>query len=134
MRTIVLRGDAHCGKTTTLRMLYDELITQSTTLEPITEWGEPTNLDFCTMLLYNGCKVAIYSMGDLSRHTVAAVREYRAKGADILICSCRAYMVNPYKEMAKDGYTAIDKRVATTPEQYEPTNKADKALIIGAIK
>ena len=99
MIVIMLQGPGSCGKTTTLNLVYAELILAGATITTarVQAGGEP--MDFETELLYSQKgktkKVAIFSMGDLANEVINAMTNYAGIGVDVLIVACNDKFVSP---------------------------------------
>ena len=84
MTIIMLIGKSNCGKTTTCKCLYQELITNNAKIIKTT-YKEKCG-DFSCKLNYNEKIIVIKSAGD-SRNRVSDALK---KQCDILICACRS--------------------------------------------
>ena len=76
MDIILLSGAPNSGKTTTMNLVYSDLITRGATVvaPKIIVGGNP--LDFECVLKYKGKSVAIFSMGDYLHECWSAVIKY----------------------------------------------------------
>ncbi|MEJ2795170.1 hypothetical protein WAE56_17325 [Iodobacter sp. LRB] len=76
MDIILLCGDLNTGKTTTMNLVYSDLITKGATVvvPKVTVGGNP--LDFECVLIYKGKLVAIFSMGDYLHECWSAAIKY----------------------------------------------------------
>jgi len=83
MIIVLLIGKSNCGKTTTCKQLYQELISEHAKIQKTTY--KENGGDFSCVLNYKEKIIAIKSAGD-SRNRV---REALKKQCDILICACR---------------------------------------------
>lgn len=85
----MLKGASDSGKTTTLHLVYDELVNNSQA--KVIEYAIMGNIapnkpkDFACILEYKDLKVAIYSMGDYVRGIKKAIKDYTNKSVDVLI-------------------------------------------------
>ena len=72
----LLCGDPNSGKTTTMNLVYSDLIAKGATIVgPKMQTGE-NPLDFECILKYNGKLIAIFSMGDYLHECWSAVIKY----------------------------------------------------------
>lgn len=85
MKVILLSGPSNSGKTTTLTLVYDELIRLgATVIRPKSPLGgDPA--DFECVVSYAGKVVAIFTMGDFAIEVVHAMSYYEGMGCDALI-------------------------------------------------
>jgi GTPase SAR1 family protein len=100
MRIIAIIGPNSCGKTTTLNLVYQELLNasyKSTIKQPL--GGNPN--DFSDILVGNGKKIAIFTMGDYSTPLVNAILNYENQNCDFLICACNTNRVKPQSLISK---------------------------------
>jgi hypothetical protein len=102
----MLHGQGSCGKTTTLNIVYAELIIAGATIRtprsPV--GGEP--MDFEVELDYTNKagknkRVAIYTQGDFSCCVIAAMKKYAAIGVDVLVIACNCTFKKPLKQMSQ---------------------------------
>lgn len=102
MRIIMLSGPQNSGKTTTINMVYDAIISASSIYRSKQILGGDMN-DFEAVLDYiqNGQtkRVAFFSMGDYSFEVVHAMSFYEGMGCDVLICTCRDYFSYPFQRL-----------------------------------
>lgn len=133
MRIIFLFGPSSCGKTTTLNLLYDQLIQNgSNVLRAKTRLGGCVD-DFETVLLYNNKKIAIFTMGDFATEVMHAMSFYEGMGCDTLICACNDRFVQPIyrlKNRYANQYSIIKKTISPN---HIAANQADVATIISQI-
>lgn len=91
----MLRGESNCGKSETLRMVYDELIKdKAKIISPKSVLGNEKQGDFECLLDYKGEILAFYTMGDYSTAVVEAFSTYKDK-CDVLICACNTKFKRP---------------------------------------
>lgn len=85
MKVIMLSGDRNSGKTTTLNMVYDELLRLGATviMSKSQLGGDPK--DFECVLNYRHKNVAIFTMGDYYIETIHAMSYYEGMSCDVLI-------------------------------------------------
>lgn len=85
MKVIMLSGYGSSGKTTTLNMVYDELIRLgATVVRPKSGLGTDPK-DFECVLNYRHKNVAIFTMGDYYIETIHAMSYYEGMSCDVLI-------------------------------------------------
>ncbi|MCI3939371.1 hypothetical protein MQX03_19525 [Chryseobacterium aahli] len=89
MRVIILRGAGDSGKSTTLNLVFEELISSryTRTISYQTPIGNPINRDFeAEVILTDNRIIAFYTMGDYDKkYIVKAIEEFRNKKIDVLI-------------------------------------------------
>lgn len=73
-QVIMLRGDQHSGKSTTIRLVYDMLLADGAKVVRTRVKEGAVNRDFNAILLYNNTLVVFHSTGD----TPKQVREHLA--------------------------------------------------------
>lgn len=89
MKIIMLKGPDNSGKTTTLNLVYNELVNnRKAKVCSYVKVGWKGD-DFACTLDYKNSKVAIYSMGDYSIDIKRAIEYYTHKSADVLIIANR---------------------------------------------
>ena len=64
MKTILLVGPEHCGKTTTMSLVYNKIKPQAEVLEPWKRLEEASTKDFRAVVKYKNKTIAFYSSGD----------------------------------------------------------------------
>lgn len=132
MRIIALTGTSDCGKTTTLNLVYLNVLAHggiSTNKRPL--GGDPN--DFSDIVLYNNQKIAFFTMGDYSGYVVNAIRDNNNRGVDLLICACNSRFVRPFTEMAKYPHNILNKTLASPTSDELTSNTNDANLIFGLI-
>lgn len=141
MKIIMLSGPQSSGKTTTINMIYDELIDMygAQPKEP-RPFPKPENIrdykDFEAILSYTKetgekLKIAFASMGDSSLEVLHYMSFYEGKECDVLICACRNYFRHPFKRlnMRYEGkYQIINKNTPNINDNLRAMNEI-KALI-----
>lgn len=81
----MLSGQSNSGKTTTLNLVYDQLLTVGATIvNPKSQLGGDPD-DFECVLSYKAKKVAIFTMGDYSIEVIHAMSYYEGMGCDTLV-------------------------------------------------
>lgn len=132
MEIIMLRGGHSSGKTTTLNIVYDNLIAAgavSTNKQPL--GGDPG--DFSDLLHYNGMQVVFFTMGDFSVHLVNAMRANHAAGIDKLVCACNTRFARPMTEIGYHPHHVIAKTTTAVAANELIVNTTDANTIIGLI-
>ena len=85
----MLKGASDSGKTTTLHLVYEELVNnRHAKVVEYAPLGTPAPnkpQDIACILEYKGLKVAIYTMGDYVRGIQNAIKDCMAKSVDVLI-------------------------------------------------
>jgi hypothetical protein len=96
MKIVALRGDSNSGKTTSLNMLYAELLNRGA--KPINpQHALPGKNDFECIVEYKGKRVAISTIGDYIFALGLAMGYYSALEVDTLVIadSNKKYVKNP---------------------------------------
>lgn len=132
MDIIALKGGTSCGKTTTLNMAHDKLISAggtSTAKKP--EGGDPK--DFSDIVEWGGKKIAFFTMGDYAYAVIDAVRKYDAIPCDVLVCACNDKFVNPFKEFRKHPNNILVKVREANPALQHAANDTYANTIFGLL-
>jgi len=90
MEIISLRGPQNSGKTTTLTIVHDKLLEQSSQ-NSNNCFKEISNGDFRDVIEYNGRKVGIVTQGDYPKGECSVknhLEELKDLGCDVAICAC----------------------------------------------
>lgn len=97
MKTIALRGPSSSGKSSTLNLVYDELINNlgAIVLNPKIVVGNPIYNDFESVVSYKSKKIAFYTMGDYAGKTIEAIEKFKALSVDILIIATNEKFIRP---------------------------------------
>lgn len=87
MRVIILRGKSDCGKSTTLNLVYDELVSYPGVIAtPKVTLGHHSQRDFeCVITLKDSRRIAFFTLGDYKNDTIKAVKKYFKLNVEILI-------------------------------------------------
>ena len=134
MRIIVLEGLHDRGKTSTLNILFYDLLASGAIMSPrILLGGDPN--DFKSEGDYMGQRIAIYTMGDLSAPLRAAVHDFASKGIDILICalsnnSSMSWANSAINSYANIRYTKTETALITN---RATVNRADASILFSLI-
>jgi predicted dinucleotide-utilizing enzyme len=133
MKIIALRGAGSCGKTTTLNLVYDDLISKGAILfVPKTQVGGDKK-DFEAILTYRGKNVAIYTMGDYSNLTIKAIDKYVSLRVDVFICASNNRFKRPIKKILTFSNDIVIKSVAIISANRIVENTKDANTIVGLI-
>jgi hypothetical protein len=136
MSIILLSGQPNTGKTTTINLVYDELIRQGALVKKKKKQLGNNKMDFECVLEYQNKIIAIYSMGDDHRLCERAVKTYRNCNFLILAYSAKkTSQCKLYNATAKDTMNLIiNKTVDNTDEaKMEKANKKDSTTILSSI-
>ncbi|WP_430408701.1 hypothetical protein [Kordia sp.] len=135
MRIIALRGEGNCGKTTTLNLVYDDLIAKGATVFIAKKQVGGDKRDFETVLIYHGKKIAFFTMGDYSIYLIEAIIKYEALKVDILICASNIKFVKPIKKIVTYNHNLVIKSIASpkTKTANSIENNKDATTIVGLI-
>lgn len=112
MQIIMLIGKPNCGKTTTCRLIYQELESWSTIHKSTynKEGG-----DFSCSLNFNHKDIFIKSAGD-SRNRI---QDALGKRCDIVICACRANftdVIDYARQISNGKFFEVDKEIIGNEE------------------
>lgn len=101
MKIIALKGPSSKGKTSTLTLVYDELINLgASVLVAKSILGDPKQKDFECIIEYLGKKIVFYTMGDFSGCTIDAINGYNTGLYDILIIATNDKLVKPQAKIS----------------------------------
>jgi hypothetical protein len=141
MKIILLTGSPHCGKTSTMENVYEDL-TKNMKNKPIKEPIPKTaQKDFQCQMTYKNKKIAIFSAGDSLILILMAIFKYSEVD----------YLILPFSQGKKEGdkakiiknfiavkqHTHINKMVckkSASSKDKETANKNDCKKIITALK
>lgn len=114
MKIIALNGADSCGKSTTLNLVYDELVNNlgATVITSKVVLGNPIHKDFECTIIYKSMKIAFFTMGDLSRESTEAIKKYQSLSIDILIIAINNKFVNPLKLIISFLHIIVPKTIA----------------------
>lgn len=127
MNIIVLVGPSSCGKSTTLNIVYQLLLTQgAVSTNRQQEGGNPK--DFSDIVEWQGKKIAFFTMGDYSGALVTAIRYYFAQNCDTLICACNNRFSRPFDEFVKHNTLHINKTRQLDSTLYIDNSIANKIV------
>jgi molybdopterin-guanine dinucleotide biosynthesis protein len=124
MKVIMLIGEPHSGKTTTINEVYKSLTGKYC--------NRNASEDFECVLSYQGKKIAFKSAGDRMYHSVEAMEKYSSEGCDILVCACRIYLIKALGK-AISNFRKDFIPVFKTMPLSDDSNNADKNTILGHI-
>lgn len=140
MRVIVLQGMPNTGKTKTLWLVRDLILSNGVQSEPnaffiFGQYKIPHKDDFKDIIQYKGKRIAFYSTGDYSTYLADAIYDYDRLGCDVLVC---ALSINTAKIRANNALnhfnaTRINKTVAPNTNAELATNTADAQTIFNLI-
>ena len=97
MNIIALIGPSSCGKTTSLNIVYNILLSNGGISNNRQSLGGDPN-DFSDILTWQGRQIAFFTMGDYARPVVNATRDYYNLNCDCLICACNDRFATPIYE------------------------------------
>lgn len=132
MKIILLFGTTNCGKTSTIKAVYDSLKSHS----DIIKYEEIGNADgdICSVLKYHGALIAICSMGDYSNFVCDRIKEYDQMGCSIFICACNDKFVRPFTRIEQyKGSKLIRKTVCDIEEGRADVNQKDASCILQVV-
>jgi hypothetical protein len=133
MRLIVLTGASNSGKTGTLNLVYDYLISKqgwkSTNKELL--GGNPN--DFSDIIVSGKRKIAFYTMGDYSRKVRDAISNYNTLDCDILICACNNRFTIPFRHFERYDNLIVRKEKIADETLFDTEHKRIFDMIIDSI-
>lgn len=134
MRIIVLEGLHDRGKTSTLNILFYDLLASGAVMNPRTPLGGDPN-DFESEGDYLGQKIAIYTMGDMSSPLRTAVYDFSSKGVDVLICALSTNSNMSWANSAINHFTNIryPKTETSLLTNRTAVNRADASILFSLI-
>lgn len=137
MKIVALEGYDSCGKSTTLNLVYDELVHNlgSRIMSPKSVLGNPIHKDFECIVIYKAMKIAFFTMGDFSRESTDAIKKYENLGVDILIIAINNKFVNPLKLIITFLHIIVPKTIANPKNStnIDLANIGDSNTIISHI-
>lgn len=130
MRIIAIIGPTSCGKTTTLNLVYQELLKTYTSTNKQQLGGNPN--DFSDILTGNRKKVAIFTMGDYSKPLISAILDYANQNCDFLICACNTNRVKPQNLISKYPNNIFNKtkQSGKKPQSIDNSNVSQSIIRI----
>lgn len=134
MRIIALRGCNSCGKTSTLNLVYNNVLNNGGKSTNKRQVGGDRN-DFSDFVNYKGLKIAFYTMGDYSIHTINAIKYYDTFGVDVLICASNIKFKKPIVLISSYEHNLVVKTIASPNSLANNlmANTTDANKILGLI-
>lgn len=134
MKIIVLEGRGNVGKTSTLNILYYDIIAEGAIMSNRLPLGGDAN-DFESVGDFNGEKIAIYTMGDFSSTLRTAIYKYSALGVDILICAINTNSTMVWANSAINHFSHVRHPKTTTAiiSTRSAVNRADASILFSLI-
>jgi GTPase SAR1 family protein len=139
MKIIMLIGPGKCGKTATIRRVYDELFQYSEVIEPASDILKSPKGDFQAVLKHrNGQKIGFYSQGNHPEKLAEEICGFSGNDrCDILVCACNEGTSDPFTETrksAREKFLWVYKPVEKAPEnERDAENEEYKSIIITLI-
>lgn len=133
LNIIALIGPDSCGKTTTLNIVYQELLRLgaiSTNREQ--EGGNPN--DFSDILIWQELRVAFFTMGDYSNAIVNSFLVYNNENCNFLVCAINDRFVRPFRAITDFPNTQIRKVREQIPQERQQANIEIANQIINLIQ
>lgn len=134
---IALVGDNNCGKTTTLNMVYDNVMRKGGTSviskQPLGHQRvRALYNDFSSVVSFMGRQIMFYTMGDYA-DTGDFMAEYYRKGFDMFVCALSTTRKRHFLDIRKYSNTKIPKTVATNASEQKRVNTKDAEHIYSLI-
>ena len=136
MKIIALKGGDSTGKSSTLNLVYDDLLFSGATIINLKKGlGNAAQKDFECILIHSSNQLAFYTMGDYAKKTVEAIKKYHLLGVDILIVATNDKFVIPTVEILKYPNVILTKTVASPKNKANnlAANQLDCAIILASI-
>lgn len=135
MEIIVLEGFSNTGKTTTIGLLYNLLLSNggiSTNKQAL--GGDPN--DFSDIVInYKNLKIGIFSMGDNSTAISQGIVNFNNQNCDVFICSLSTETpkVRANNRISRFQNTRIPKTIASQNITENQANNNDANRLFGLI-
>jgi len=126
---LALAGPSRSGKTATLQLVYNWMLSnggESTRLEAL---GTPTQKDFSDIVMWRGQKIGFFTTSDYSRALMSAFREYANHECKVLICACNTRLIRPQYALAARDAIRLEKIIAAEHAR-DIVNAADAQRVI----
>lgn len=145
MKVIALRGEADTGKTETLNIVYQLLLSSGykQIKNHFEVLGNPIIRDFLDILENDETKIKIgfATMGDYARNSKkypcrnvkCLLKKLEDKGCDIVICACRESIKATVDAVKKYKNIIVDKTVTVDEEIERLVNNADANKIYSIV-
>lgn len=134
MRILVLQGMPNKGKTETLNLVYDMLITNGGISNNRQQLGADVK-DFSDIVNIGTQRIAFYTMGDYSTCLANAIYDYDHQRCDILVCALSTNTSKVRANNALNHFNAnrINKTIAPNVNLELTSNTADAQTIFNLI-
>lgn len=134
MRIIVLEGLHDRGKTSTLNILFYDIIAAGGIMSARTPLGGDPN-DFTSEGDFLGQRIAIYTMGDMSSSLRNAVYDFASRGIDVLICALSTNSNMSWANNAINNFTNVrhSKSETNVLTNRSALNRADASILFSLI-
>jgi hypothetical protein len=93
----MLLGPSNCGKTTTLTLVYQELLRQSFQSTHWVKEGDPA--DFSDVVTLNSRSISILTMGDVSARVLKGIHDADLQKYDVFITACNDRFLKPPRKI-----------------------------------
>lgn len=124
MKTIMLTGGAHLGKSTTLKHLYENYLLNDGSTQQIMREDVVNSLDFYATFKRNGKKIGICNVGDELRYIYANHQRAIDDKCDLYICA-NSLKLYGYRIIEADNSGIVLRKVAL--------NNTDEKRVIDTI-
>jgi hypothetical protein len=135
MKILALRGPDSCGKTSTLNLVYTDLIDAGAISTNREQLGGNPN-DFSDILEFMGRRIAFFTMGDFARETINAIHFYANLEVDFLILATNSKFSTPLNLIRNFPHNIVNKTIANpkTRENNFEVNTRDKEIILSFLQ
>lgn len=123
---IALLGPNSCGKTSTLNIVYDTLISHGAVSSSRQQQGA-NRRDFSDILIWKGKKIAFFTMGDQTGPILDAIIIYQS--CEYFICASNINRVKPQRELRRLGATIIQKNQNPPANQSADDNRVAQIIL-----
>lgn len=138
MEVIALRGAMNTGKSLTINIVYNFLLSGPWIQVPgfFRILGNPKYNDVFDILIKDDSKLGILGMGDYQRTSnslASLLKEQETNDCDIVICACRANLNIEKAVSHYANHVFVDKTIAVDLSNYLAVNQMDADKIIRLI-
>lgn len=130
MLTIVLAGQAGCGKTSTLNIVYEQL---QNIYECDIDDEQVSDAEFRAALSFDGHSVEVMSAGNDLAKLLAAIAE-AGDSRDVFVASCDQELLGPFENVVDGEYRVVSKSLAEGAQRQLFSNIRDCESILNLIE
>jgi hypothetical protein len=134
MKIIVLTGACNRGKTCTLYLVHEKLILHGGKVSNHKHIGDIDQRDFSDVVTYKRKKIAVFTMGDLEDKLCNAIKSYKRKKCDFLICACNRGLKEALSYIKTLPFEIYEKTKASDLIPAFEANLYDSCRILAALE